>query len=91
MPHLNSGSPSVLPLPPEKNLILRAPFLNRLQESMPACQDSDSRFHDILDEPDSFPDGTSQMKTAVFVTADAWRGKLAAGRQPGNRALPRIQ
>ncbi len=45
-----------------------AAFLNALLESMLARQDTDGRFHDILDEPDSFPDGASScmMAAAVF-------------------------
>ena len=44
-----------------------APFLNHLLESMLVWQNPDGRFHDILDEPDSFPDGTSSMMTAAVV------------------------
>ncbi len=43
-------------------------FLNRLLEAMIGLQRADGRFHDILDDPDSFPDGTSSamMAAAVF-------------------------
>ena len=43
-------------------------FLNRLLDSMLAYQAADGRFHDILDDPESFMDGTSSamMAAAVF-------------------------
>ena len=45
-----------------------AAFLNRLLDAMLAWQGEDGRFHDILDEPESFPDGASSamMAAAVF-------------------------
>lgn len=44
-----------------------APFLNRLLESLLRFQLSDGRFHDLVDEPDSFIDGTSSMMMAATV------------------------
>lgn len=48
------------------------PFMNRLLESMIALQAEDGRFHDLLDEPDSFLDGTS----ALMMAAAVFRGIL---------------
>lgn len=42
-------------------------FLNRLLEGMIRLQRADGRFHDILDDPDSFPDGTSSAMMAATV------------------------
>jgi rhamnogalacturonyl hydrolase YesR len=44
-----------------------ASFLERLLEAMLALQLPDGRFHDILDEPDTFIDGTSALMTAAAV------------------------
>ncbi len=44
-----------------------APFLNRLLESLLRFQCSDGRFHDLVDEPDSFIDGTSSLMMAATV------------------------
>ena len=44
-----------------------APFLNGLLGAMLRWQMPDGRFHDILDEPDSFADGTSAMMMAAAV------------------------
>lgn len=49
-----------------------AAFLNRLLEAMTGLQREDGRFHDILDDPDSFPDGTS----SVMMSAAVFRGIL---------------
>ena len=49
-----------------------APFMNRLLESMTAWQAADGRFHDILDDPDTFLDGTS----ALMMAAAVFRGIL---------------
>ncbi len=49
-----------------------AGFLNRLLDSMLARQTADGRFHDILDEPESFVDGTS----SVMMAAAVFRGIL---------------
>ena len=43
------------------------PFLNRLLTSMLRCQLPDGRFHDILDDGESFTDGTSAMMMAATV------------------------
>lgn len=42
-------------------------FLRRLLDSMTARQCADGRFHDILDDAESFRDGTSAMMTAAAV------------------------
>lgn len=42
-------------------------FFSRLMEAVLALQCPDGRFHDILDEPESFEDGTSAMMTAAAV------------------------
>jgi rhamnogalacturonyl hydrolase YesR len=63
-----------------------AGFLNRLLEAMLALQCPDGRFHDILDEPESFEDGTSAMMTAATVyrgilggyVSEACRGRAEA-------------
>ena len=47
-------------------------FLNRLLDSMLVYQAADGRFHDILDDPESFLDGTS----SVMMAAAVFRGIL---------------
>ena len=42
-------------------------FLQRLLDSMLALQCPDGRFHDVLDDEDSFPDGTSSLMMAATV------------------------
>ena len=42
-------------------------FLRRLLDAMLAWQDRDGRFHDILDEEESFRDGTSSLMMAATV------------------------
>lgn len=42
-------------------------YTKELVEAMLKYQLSDGRFHDILDEPDSFVDGTSAMMMAAFL------------------------
>ena len=44
-----------------------AGFLQRLLDSMLALQCPDGRFHDVLDDEDSFPDGTSSLMMAATV------------------------
>ena len=58
-----------------------ASFLNRLLESMLALQMPDGRFHDILDEPDSFADGASALMTAAAI----YRGILHGYVGPEHR------
>ena len=58
-----------------------ASFLNRLLESMLALQMPDGRFHDILDEPDSFADGASALMTAAAI----YRGILHGYVDPEHR------
>lgn len=42
-------------------------FLNQLLRSMLEHQAADGRFHDILDDPETFPDGTSSAMMAAVV------------------------
>ena len=42
-------------------------FLQRLLDTMLALQCPDGRFHDVLDDEDSFPDGTSSLMMAATV------------------------
>ncbi len=44
-----------------------AAFMNRLLDAVLRYQLPDGRFHDILDETDSFTDGTSAMMTAAAI------------------------
>ena len=54
-----------------------AGFLNRLLEAMISLQRADGRFHDILDDPDSFPDGTSSAMMAATVFRGIVRGYVS--------------
>lgn len=56
-----------------------AAFLNRLLESMLALQGTDGRFHDILDDSDSFPDGTSSCMMAATVFRGILHGYAGSG------------
>jgi len=56
-----------------------AAFLGRLLESMLAWQGADGRFHDILDEPESFPDGTSSLMMAATVFRGIVHGTVGSG------------
>ena len=56
------------------------PFLNRLLDSMLAFQCPDGRFHDILDEPDTFVDGTSAMMLAATVYRGILHGYVDRSR-----------
>ena len=55
-------------------------FLRRLLDSMLALQCPDGRFHDILDDPDSFPDGTSALMMAAAVYRGILRGYVSVSR-----------
>ena len=63
-----------------------ASFLNRLLDSMLALQDADGRFHDILDEPDSFLDGASSAMMAAAVLRGILHGYVSAGRRDAAEA-----
>ena len=56
------------------------PFLNRLLDSMLALQCPDGRFHDILDEPGTFVDGTSAMMLAATVYRGVLHGYVDRSR-----------
>ena len=56
------------------------PFLNRLLDAMLRFQLPDGRFRDILDDPESFPDGTSAMMAASAIFRGAQRGYIPASR-----------
>ena len=56
-----------------------AGFQKRLLESMLAFQGKDGCFHDILDEPDSFPDGTSSCMMAAAVFRGILHGYAGSG------------
>ena len=51
-------------------------FYGKLLENMLKYQTSDGRFHDILDDPDSFADGTSSMMMATAVYRGICNGYL---------------
>ncbi len=53
-------------------------FLNRLLTSMLRFQLPDGRFHDILDDPESFVDGTSAMMTAAVIFRGILHGYVDA-------------
>lgn len=55
-------------------------FLNRLTDAMFALQCPDGRFHDILDEPESFEDGTSAMMAAAAVYRGVLHGYISRSR-----------
>ncbi len=56
-------------------------FLNRLLDAMLRCRLPDGRFHDILDEPESFIDGTSAMMMAATVFRGICRGYVSPSRR----------
>ena len=66
-----------------------AAFLNRLLESMLAWQAPDGRFHDILDDPDSFPDGTSSAMMAAAVFRGILHGYVHEKYRPAAEAACR--
>ncbi len=66
-----------------------ASFLNSLLESMLARQESDGRFHDILDEPDSFTDGTSSMMMAAAVFRGILHGYVGSSQRDAAEAAYR--
>ena len=53
-------------------------FLNRLLEAMLKYQLPDGRFHDILDDPESFVDGTSAMMLAATVFRGIFHGYVSS-------------
>ncbi len=53
-------------------------FLTALLESMLAWQDADGRFHDILDDPASFKDGTSSFMMAATVFRGIYHGYVSS-------------
>ena len=55
-------------------------FLNRLMDALFALQCPDGRFHDILDEPESFADGTSAMMAAATVYRGVLHGYVCRSR-----------
>lgn len=55
-------------------------FLNRLLESMLRYRLPDGRFHDILDDPESFIDGTSAMMAAAAVFRGILHGYVSSSR-----------
>jgi len=55
-------------------------LLNRLLDSMLRCQLPDGRFRDILDDPNSFIDGTSAMMTAAAIYRGILRGYIGSSR-----------
>lgn len=57
-----------------------ADILNRLLDAMLAYQLPDGRFHDILDDPESFIDGTSAMMAAATVFRGILRGYVSRSR-----------
>ncbi len=57
-----------------------AAFLNRLLDAMLPLQCPDGRFRDILDDPDSFPDGTSALMMAAAVYRGILRGYVSVSR-----------
>ncbi len=64
-------------------------FLNRLLDAMLRCQLPDGRFHDILDEEDSFTDGTSSMMMAATVFRGIFHGYIPRSRQEAAEAAYR--
>ena len=61
----------------QESLITDLPaFLRRLLKSMLRYQLPDGRFHDILDEPESFTDGTSAMMMAAVVFRGVLHGYI---------------
>ena len=66
-----------------------AAFLNRLLESMLARQGADGRFHDILDDPGSFPDGTSSAMMAATVFRGILHGYVGSSRRDAAEAAYR--
>ena len=63
-----------------------AAFMNRLLEAMLAWQGADGRFHDILNEPESFPDGTSSAMMAAAVFRGILGGYVPASRREAAEA-----
>lgn len=57
-----------------------AVFLNRLLDSMLAFRCPDGRFHDILDDPGTFVDGTSALMTASVVFRGVLHGYIGPSR-----------
>ena len=51
---------------------------NSLLSALLPYQTEDGRFHDILDEPDSFIDGTSAVMTAAFIYRSVLTGDLSS-------------
>ncbi len=66
-----------------------AEVMNRLLEAMLAWQGADGRFHDILDEPDRFLDGTSSAMMAAAVFRGILGGYVPAKRREAAEAALR--
>ena len=64
-------------------------FLNRLLDSMLRFQLPDGRFHDILDDPESFTDGTSSMMMAAAVFRGIFHGYIHHSRRDAAEAACR--
>ena len=72
-----------------------APETEKVLHCMLALQCPDGRFHDVLDDGDSFPDGTSSLMTAATVFRGVLHGyvsgKCLGGAEAAYRsALGRI-
>ena len=66
-----------------------AGFLNRLLDAMLAWQDRDGRFHDILDDPGSFKEGTSSAMMAATVFRGILHGFVDKSRRGAAEAAYR--
>ena len=66
-----------------------ADVLNSLLDAMLRLQRPDGRFHDILDDPESFPDGTSAMMMAAAVFRGILHGYVSPARQEAAEAAYR--